>query len=90
MPAPRLARRCSTGDAVLQGSFGSVTATSTGTGGLYISGVNDTARLDLRGVSNAFVQPALPTTAITGTAQGINTVQARRRWLPPTIRQSWP
>ncbi|EFN53910.1 hypothetical protein CHLNCDRAFT_136105 [Chlorella variabilis] len=62
-----------TGDAVLQGSFGSVTATSTGTGGLYISGVNDTARLDLRGVSNAFVQPALPTTAITGTAQGINT-----------------
>lgn len=31
--------------------------------------------LTLRGVTNAYVQPGLPTTAIIGTAQGINTVQ---------------
>jgi hypothetical protein len=39
------------------------------------AGANETVQLDLRGVSNAFVQPATPTTAVTGTAQGINTVQ---------------
>lgn len=37
--------------------------------------MNDTANLDLRGVSNAFVQPGRPTAAITGTAGGINVVQ---------------
>lgn len=42
---------------------------------LRSAGVNDTVTLDLRGVSNAFVQPGQPTTAITGTAGGINVVQ---------------
>jgi hypothetical protein len=42
--------------------------------------------LTLRGVTNAYVQPGLPTTAIIGTAQGINTVQVggeveRQEWL---------
>ncbi|PRW39301.1 cell shape-determining [Chlorella sorokiniana] len=64
-----------TGDTVLTGSYGTVNVTSTGTGGIYIAGVNDTVTLDLRGVSNAFVQPGQPTAAITGTAGGINVVQ---------------
>ncbi len=40
-----------------------------------MAGVNDTVTLDLRGVSNAFVQPGQPSAAITGTAGGINVVQ---------------
>ncbi|KAI3431393.1 hypothetical protein D9Q98_004447 [Chlorella vulgaris] len=64
-----------TGDAILLGSFGTVNATSSGSGGVFIAGANDTVALTLRGVTNAFVQPGLPTTAIIGTAQGINTVQ---------------
>jgi hypothetical protein len=62
---------------VLVGSFGSVSVTSTGTGGIYIAGANESVALDLRGISSAYVQPAQPSTAITGTAAGINTVQAR-------------
>ncbi|KAL4856366.1 hypothetical protein ACK3TF_003170 [Chlorella vulgaris] len=75
-----------TGDAILLGSFGTVNATSSGSGGVFIAGAldclcrpsvcaNDTVALSLRGVTNAYVQPGLPTTAIIGTAQGINTVQ---------------
>lgn len=45
---------------------------------LRSAGANDTVTLDLRGVSNAFVQPGQPTTAITGTAGGINVVQVCR------------
>lgn len=41
------------------------------------AGANDSVILDLRGVSNVFVQPASPTTVISGRAQGINVVQAR-------------
>lgn len=47
---------------------------------LVATGANDTVQLDLRGVSNAFVQPAQPTTTITGSAQGINVVQVNRSW----------
>ena len=42
---------------------------------LPLAGANDTVTLDLRGVSNAFIQPGKPTTLITGTAGGINVVQ---------------
>jgi hypothetical protein len=69
------------------GSFGSVSVTSTGTGGIYIAGANDSVALDLRGISSAYVQPAQPSTAITGTAGGINTVQARAK--PVVVRRPW-
>jgi len=44
---------------------------------VVFAGVTDQLMLDMRGVSDAFVQPATPTAVITGTAQGLNTVQAR-------------
>lgn len=41
--------RCSVGNSVLQGSFGTVNLTATGTGNAYISGVNETVTLALSG-----------------------------------------
>ena len=62
-PSPRR----SAGDVVLAGgSLGSVSAQASGTGGVYISGVNDTVQLALAGTSSAYIQPASNGANITG------------------------
>jgi hypothetical protein len=65
---------CSIGDTFVIGAFDTVIARSSGTGALFISGVQSTTELSLAGIANAFISQA-PEATILGSAGGLSTIQ---------------